>query len=91
MTNEEKFSKGVVVYKTDNDDDVVCELWGASTKHPDAYYSMNSMIKNGLFARCPFAKNADHDIYQWLLYIASIQIWKNTAKEIAEIANSEWF
>ena len=26
MTNEEKFSKGIVIYKTE--DDVVCELWG---------------------------------------------------------------
>ena len=36
MTNEEKFSKGIVVYKTE--DDVICELWGASTKHADAIY-----------------------------------------------------
>ena len=39
MTNEEKFSKGIVIYKTE--DDVVCELWGASTKHADVIYSMN--------------------------------------------------
>ena len=30
MTNEEKFSKGIVVYKNE-EDDYVCELWEAST------------------------------------------------------------
>lgn len=89
MTNEEKFAKGIVIYKTE--DNVVCELWGASTKHPDATYSMNKSIENELFSKCSFACDPDHDIYQWLLYVASIQMWKNTAKEIVEIANTEWF
>ena len=89
MTNEEKFSKGIVIYKTD--DDVICELWGASTKHADVIYSMNSMVENKKFERCLLSDNKDHDIYQWLLYVASIQMWKNTAKEIVKIANEEWF
>ena len=89
MTNEEKFRKGIVIYKTD--DDVVCELWGASTKHPDLIYSMNQDIKNDLFCRCLFADNPDHDIFQWLLYVASRQTWKTTAKEIVEIALNEWY
>ena len=53
MTNEEKFSKGIVVYRTE--DDVICELWGASTKHADVIYSMNQDIKNNLFTKCQFA------------------------------------
>ena len=89
MTNEEKFSKGIVIYKTD--DDVICELWGASTKHADVIYSMNSMVESKKFERCLLSDNKDHDIYQWLLYVASIQMWKNTAKEIVKIANEEWF
>ena len=89
MTNEEKFQKGIVIYKTE--DDVVCELWGASTKHADVIYSMNRDIENKLFHRCQFADNSDHDIFQWLLYIASIQTWKNTAREIVEIALAEWY
>lgn len=88
MTNEEKFEKGIVIYKTD--DDVVCELWGASTKHADVTYSMNRDIKNELFHRCEFADDPDHDIYQWLLYVASRQTWKSTAREIVEIATDEW-
>ena len=89
MTNEEKFSKGIVIYKTEND--VVCELWGASTKHADVIYSMNRDIEIDLFRRCQFADDSDHDIFQWLLYVASRQTWKNTAKKIVEIALNEWY
>ena len=89
MTNEEKFSKGIVVYRTE--DDVICELWGASTKHADVIYSMNRDIKNDLFVKCRFADSLNHDIFQWLLYIASRQTWKTTAKEIVEIALAEWY
>lgn len=88
MTNEEKFQKGIVIYKTE--DDVVCELWGASTKHADVIYSMNRDIKNELFHRCEFADSTDHDIFQWLLYVASRQTWKHTAIRIVEIALNEW-
>ena len=89
MTNEEKFQKGIVIYKTE--DDVICELWGASTKHADAVYSMNRDIENGSFIKCQFADNSDHDIFQCLLYVASRQTWKTTAKKIAEIALKEWY
>lgn len=89
MTNEEKFQKGIVVYKTN--DDVICELWGASTKHADTIYSMKRDIENGLFVRCQFADDIDHDIFQWLLYVASRLTWKNTAKKIVEIALKEWY
>lgn len=88
MTNEEKFRKGIVIYKTV--DDVVCELWGSSTKHADIIYSMNRDIKNDLFFRSKFAYNTDYDIFQWLLYVASRQTWKHTAKEIVELAY-EWY
>ena len=89
MTNEEKFSKGIVIYKTE--DDVVCELWGSSTKHADVIYSMNRDIKNDLFARCQFADDPDYDIFQWLLYVASRQTWKTTARKIVKIALNEWY
>lgn len=88
MTNEEKFKKGIVIYKTE--DDVICELWGASTKHADVIYSMSNYVEKGLFARCQFADDPDHDIYQWLLCVASRQMWKSTAKKIVEIAE-EWY
>lgn len=88
MTNEEKFQKGIVIYKTE--DDVVCELWGASTKHADVIYSMNRDIEHGRFARNQFSDNVDEDIFQWLLLVASWQTWKRTAIQIVEIAMSEW-
>lgn len=89
MTNEEKFQKGIVIYKIE--DDVICELWGASTKHADVIYSMIRDIEKGSFTRCQFADNPNHDIFQWLLYVASRQTWKTTAKKIVEIALEEWY
>lgn len=89
MSNEEKFSKGIVVYRTE--DDVVCELWGASTKHADTIYSMKRDIENGLFIKSPLEDTLDSDIFQWLLFVASLQMWRNTAKKIVEIALKEWY
>ena len=84
LTNEEKFQKGIVVYKTD--DDVICELWGASTKHADEVYSMERDIENGRFAKNPLSRTIDEDIFQWLLCVASWQAWKYTAYALVEIA-----
>lgn len=89
MTKEEKFKKGIVVYKTD--DDVVCELWGSSTKHADSIHSMKSDIEKGIFAKNPYSDDENYDIFQWLLFVASLQMWKHTAKEITEIALKEWY
>lgn len=89
MTNEEKFKKGIVVYKTN--DDVICELWGSSTKHADTICSMKRDIKNGLFTKSPLEDNLDSNIFQWLLFVASLQMWRHTAKEIVEIALNEWY
>lgn len=94
MTNEEKLKQGIVIYKTE--DDVVCELWGeslwgGSTKHPDTIYTMNSQIKQGLFVRSISSNSIEEDVYQWLLFIASIQIWKTTAKKIVDIATKDWY
>ena len=89
MTNEEKFAKGIVIYKTE--DDVICELWGASTKHADVVHSMKRDIEHGRFSRNEFYSNTDNDIFQWLLCVASWQTWKHTAKKIVEIALEEWY
>ena len=89
MTNEEKFAKGIVIYKTE--DDVICELWGASTKHADAIYSMNRDIEHGRFSPNQYADSREYDIFQWLLCVASWQAWKNTAKKIAEVALANWY
>ena len=87
MTNEEKFFRqGYVVYK--KDDDYVCELWGASTKHPDSIYHMNGdkkYIKSGLY------DDDVYEVYQWLLYIASNLRFRPYAKRLAEYAFREWY
>lgn len=86
MTNEEKFRQGYVVYK--QDDDYVCELWGASTKHPDSMYYMNcdrEYIKSCLY------DDDKYEVYQWLLYIASNLTFRTYAKGLAEYALREWY
>ena len=88
MTNEEKFAKGIVIYKTE--DDVICELWGASTKHADTVHSMKRDIEHERFAPS-FSLDENYDIFQWLLCVASWQTWKHTAKRIVEIALEEWY
>ena len=89
MTNEEKFAKGIVIYKTE--DDVICELWGSSTKHADTIHSMKKDIAQERFVPNGYTDNKDYDIFQWLLCVASWQTWKHTAKRIVEIALKEWY
>ena len=77
MTNEEKFKKGIVVYKTE--DDTVCELWNASTKHPDSIFYFSD------FKKTPFV-DEEHQIFQWLLECASKLTFPMHAKELVEYA-----
>ena len=77
MTNEEKFKKGIVVYKTK--DDTVCELWNASTKHPDSIFYFSD------FKKTPFV-DEEHQVFQWLLECASKLTFPMHAKELVEYA-----
>ena len=83
MTNEEKFSKGIVIYKTE--DDVICELWGASTKHPDEKFYYSDWED-----KTPFIEDK-YQIFQWLLWIASRRQWPFHAKELTEYALKNWY
>lgn len=66
MTNEEKFRAGTVVYK-DDDGDYVCELWEASTHHPDVVYHMNA---DGKYKKSGLYDDDKYEVFQWLLSIA---------------------
>lgn len=61
-------------------DDYIFEAWGGSTKHPDITFrfsdwkSKSDIIEN------------EHQLFQWVLYIASIEIFPFHAKELAEWA-----
>lgn len=87
MTNEEKFSQGVVVYKT-VENDYVCELWGASTKHPDCMFHMNY---DGKYKKSGFYDDDKYEVFQWLLMIASNMTFRPHAKAITEFALREWY
>lgn len=87
MTNEEKFRKGIVVYRND-ENDYVCELWGASTKHPDSIFHMNydkRFHKSGLYG------DDKYEVFQWLLQCASELTWRPHAKALTEYALREWY
>ena len=68
------------------DEDVIFEVWGASTKHPDANYSMMADVNKGKFVLNPLNMKLADNIFQWLLYIASQQMFTCTSKEIVEYA-----
>ena len=83
MTNEERFASGIIVEKIDND--YVCELWGASTKHPDARFRYSEWgDRTDLF-------DDKYQIFQWLLWIASRSQFPFHAKELTEYALKNWY
>lgn len=86
MTNEEKFAKGIVVYKNDADD-YVLELWGASTKHPDSIFHMKYDKK---FKICEYF-SIESQIFQWLLLCASELTWKEHAKNLVDFAIKNYY
>ena len=87
MTNEEKFRAGTVVYK-DDDGDYVCELWGASTRHPDVVYHMNA---DGEYRKGYLYNDDKYEVFQWLLSIAANQNFRFHAYSIVQYALREWY
>ena len=83
MTNEEKFASRIIVEKVDND--YICELWGASTKHPDARFRYSEWgNRTDLF-------DDKYQVFQWLLWIASRRQFPFHAKELTEYALKNWY
>ena len=87
MTIEEKFRKGIVVYK-DEEDDYVCELWGASTKHPDSIFHMNG---DGEYKKSGLYEDDKYEVFQWLLWIASNLTFYFHAYSLASYAMEKWY
>lgn len=83
MTLEEKFASRIIVEKID--DDYICELWGASTKHPDANFRYSEWED-----KSPYLED-EYQIFQWLLWIASRRQWPFHAKELTEYALKNWY
>lgn len=72
----------IKVYQTDNN--YVCELWGASTKHPDSRFYFSN------FKKAEFIPD-NLQVYQWLLECASKLTWPFHAKELVDYANEHWY
>lgn len=58
-----------LAYESDEDDDgdYVCELWEASTRHPDVVYHMNA---DGKYKKSGLYDDDKYEVFQWLLSIA---------------------
>lgn len=83
MTKEEKFAKGIVVIEEEND--YVLELWGASTKHPDAAFRYSDWDD-----KCSMFEDK-YQVFQWLLWVASKRQWPFHAKELVDYAVTNWY
>lgn len=66
-------------------DDIVLELWGASTKHPDSEFHFSDWED-----KSPYF-NDEVQIYQWLLWCASRLSMPFYAYELAEYAKENWY
>jgi hypothetical protein len=62
----------------------VCELWAASTKHPDSTFYFSDFKKVEYF-------DDEVQVYQWLLECASKLTFPFYAKELADYAAKEWY
>lgn len=67
-----------------NEHGYVCELWGASTKHPDSIFYFDEFKKNDLF-------EDKYQVFQWLLECASKLTWPMHAKDLVDIAMRDWY
>ena len=71
------------IYKSD-EHGYVCELWGASTKHPDSIFYFDDFKKSDIF-------EDEAQVFQWLLECASKLTWPMHAKDLAEQALRDWY
>ena len=62
----------------------VCELWGASTKHPDSVFYFDRFKKSDLF-------DDEMQVFQWLLECASKLTWPMHAKDLVDQAIADWY
>lgn len=74
----------IKVYQ-DEENDYVCECWGASTKHPDSIDRFSNWEdKTDLIEE-------KYQIYQWLLWIASRKMFPFHARMMVDYANEKWY
>ena len=69
---------------TREDGEMVLELWGASTKHPDSVFYFKDFKKQEILPD-------DMQVFQWLLECASKLTWPFHAKKLTEYALKNWY
>jgi hypothetical protein len=79
---EREVIKMTRIFKND-ENDLVCECWGGSTKHPDTVYHFSD------FEKSPYVIDI-YQVFQWLCEIASKQMFVPHAVEIMDYAYKNW-
>lgn len=62
----------------------ICELWGASTKHPDSIFYFDRFKKSEYLAD-------ETQVFQWLLECASKLNFPMHAKRLVDQAIEDWY
>ena len=70
----------IYLYSNLETHDVILELWGASTKHPDSRFFFSD------FKLSEYVPNPDPQIFQWVLECASKLNFPFHARDLAEFA-----
>lgn len=67
--------------------EIILELWGSSTKHPDEVCRLYEDAECGRYQHNYLCGGHSFvNIGQWLLAVAARQLWWTTSQEIAELA-----
>ena len=77
-----------ITVSCDDDGDYVCELWEASTRHPDVVYHMNA---DGKYKKSGLYDDDKYEVFQWLLSIAGDLTFRFHAYSLVQYALREWY
>lgn len=78
----------IKVYLND-ENNYVCEIWGASTKHPDSIFHMED-FKVASWVDKNNPEDMKLQVFQWLLECASRMIFPPHAEDLAQYAFDNW-
>lgn len=73
----------MILYSRLDNKKTYVEFWGASTKHPDSMHCYQDDVEIGKYIPNEYQMEAGN-IFQWLMYVASMKTWFAHAREVIE-------